>query len=226
MKRAPAQLLRTQGFSLVEVMVAVVVICVGLLGIAKMQAMAVSNTNMSRQRSLAAIEAASIASAMHSNREYWASFPAAFSVSITSGAPAGAPPVVVSTDGLLQAQTLADIGPPALNPCIGSNNGLAKCSWVAAGNSAALAAFDLARWWNTLAGVPPTPGLLPGPVTATITCPATPVGNPAPTSCTVQIQWIEKAVAMNSQEAKVEEGAAPTGASAAEQPVFTLYVEP
>ena len=57
-----------QGFSLVEVMVAVVVICVGLLGIAKMQAMALSNTTMSRQRSLAAIEAASIASAMHSNR--------------------------------------------------------------------------------------------------------------------------------------------------------------
>ena len=72
MKRAPTQLLRAPGFSLVEVMVAVVVICVGLLGIAKMQAMAVSNTNMSRQRSLAAIEAASIASAMHSNREYWA----------------------------------------------------------------------------------------------------------------------------------------------------------
>ena len=51
---------------------AVVVICVGLLGIAKMQAMALSNTNMSRQRSLAAIEAASIAASMHSNRQYWA----------------------------------------------------------------------------------------------------------------------------------------------------------
>ena len=226
MKRTPTPLFRAPGFSLVEVMVAVVVICVGLLGIAKMQAMAVSNTNMSRQRSLAAIEAASFASAMHSNREYWASFPAAFSVSIVSGTPAGAPPVVVSTDASLQAQTLADIGPPALKPCIGSNNGIAMCSPAAAGNTAALAAFDLARWWNTLAGVPPTPGLLPGPVTATITCPATPVGNPAPTSCTVQIQWIEKAVAMNSQEAKVEEGAAPTGASTAEQPVFTLYVEP
>lgn len=223
MKRAPTPLFRASGFSLVEVMVAVVVICVGLLGIAKMQAMAVSNTNMSRQRSLAAIEAASIASAMHSNREYWASFPAAFSVSIVSGAPAGALPVVASSDPSLQAQTIADIGPPVLSPCIGTNSGLPTCSPAAAGNSAALAAFDLARWWNALSG------LLPYPVTATITCPATPVGNPAPTSCTVQIQWIEKAVAMNKTEAQVEQAAhdtATTGASTAEQPIFTLYVEP
>ena len=130
---------------------AVVVICVGLLGIAKMQAMAVSNTNMSRQRSLAAIEAASIASAMHSNREYWASFPTAFSVSIISGAPAGALAGGASTDPSLQAQTIADIGPPVLSPCIGTNSGIAMCSPAAAGNSAALAAFDLARWWNVAA---------------------------------------------------------------------------
>ena len=75
---------RTQGFSLIEVMVAVVVICIGLLGIAKMQAMALSNTNMSRQRSLAAIEAASIAASMHSNRQYWAgTIVTPFNVSIT-----------------------------------------------------------------------------------------------------------------------------------------------
>ena len=170
MKRAPTPLFRASGFSLVEVMVAVVVICVGLLGIAKMQAMAVSNTNMSRQRSLAAIEAASIASAMHSNREYWASFPAAFSVSIVSGAPAGALPVVASTRPVAARHKRSRTSDRrSLSPCIGTNNGLATCSPAAAGNSAALAAFDLARWWNALSG------LLPDPVTATITCPATPV---------------------------------------------------
>jgi type IV pilus assembly protein PilV len=234
MKGAPTPLPPALGFSLVEVMVAVVVICVGLLGIAKMQAMAVSNTNMSRQRSLAAIEAASIASAMHSNREYWAGtgttgLVTPFFINIVSGTPAGAPPVVTSSDASLLAQTTADIGPPAQNPCIGSNNGTAMCSPAIAGNSAALAAFDLARWWNALAGVPPTPGLLPSPVTVNINCPGAPLGNPAPASCTVMIQWIEKAVAMNSQEAAREEGTvdtATTGASAAEQPVFTLYVEP
>ena len=54
-----------RGFSLVEVMVAVIVICVGLLGIAKMQALALSNTTTSRLRALAAIEAAGLASAMN-----------------------------------------------------------------------------------------------------------------------------------------------------------------
>jgi type IV pilus assembly protein PilV len=71
--RAPAVTAgRTGGFSLVEVMVAVVVICVGLLGIAKMQSLAMSSTNMARMRSLAALEAASLAAAMHANRSFWA----------------------------------------------------------------------------------------------------------------------------------------------------------
>ena len=51
----PAQI---RGFSLVEVMVAVVVICTGLLGIAKLQALSLSNTSTARLRSLAAMEAA------------------------------------------------------------------------------------------------------------------------------------------------------------------------
>jgi type IV pilus assembly protein PilV len=206
MKPIPTYPYHSRGFSLVEVMVAVVVICIGLLGIAKMQAMSVSNTNMSRQRSLAAIEAASFASAMHSNREYWGSFAVNFSVSIT-----GKPAVVASTDPVLQAQTTGDLG--ALNACIGSSNGLAMC-----GTSVNLAAFDLARWWANSVSVQ-----LPNP-TVTVSCPAAPIGNPAPVSCTVQISWTEKAVAINSTEAAQEEAA--PGASSAEKPVFTLYVEP
>jgi len=71
MKRVSANA-GARGFSLIEVMVAVIVICVGMLGIAKMQALSLSNTTTARLRSLAAIEAASLASAMHSNRQYWA----------------------------------------------------------------------------------------------------------------------------------------------------------
>lgn len=62
---------RPRGFSLVEVMVALVVMSVGLLGIAKMQAVALSNTTVSSSRALAAIEAASLAASMHENRAYW-----------------------------------------------------------------------------------------------------------------------------------------------------------
>jgi len=64
---------RERGFSLVEVMVALIVMSVGLLGIAKMQAAALSNTAVASTRSLAAIEASSLASAMHANRGYWSS---------------------------------------------------------------------------------------------------------------------------------------------------------
>ena len=92
---------RSAGFSLVEVMVAVVVICVGLLGIAKMQAMSLSTTTTSRQRALAALQAASMASAMHSNRQYWvgtAVGAAAFTATITHGATSASLPTVASAN--------------------------------------------------------------------------------------------------------------------------------
>jgi type IV pilus assembly protein PilV len=60
------------GFSLVEVLVALVVIAVGMLGIAKMHALALSGTGAAGTRSLIAIEAAGLAAALHANRDYWA----------------------------------------------------------------------------------------------------------------------------------------------------------
>jgi type IV pilus assembly protein PilV len=62
---------RSAGFSLVEVLVALIVLSVGLLGIAKMEALALSNTSVASRRSLASIEAASLADSMHANRGYW-----------------------------------------------------------------------------------------------------------------------------------------------------------
>jgi type IV pilus assembly protein PilV len=76
------------GFSLVEVMVALVVISVGLLGIAKMQALAISSTSNARSRSLAALEAASLASTMRADRSYWTSITADPNVAVAT-APTG-----------------------------------------------------------------------------------------------------------------------------------------
>jgi type IV pilus assembly protein PilV len=64
---------RAKGFSLVEVMVALVVTAIGLLGLAKMESLALSSTGVAGQRSLAAIQASSLAAMMHANRDYWAS---------------------------------------------------------------------------------------------------------------------------------------------------------
>jgi type IV pilus assembly protein PilV len=63
---------RARGFSLMEVMVALVVSTVGLLGLAKMEALAMSSTGVASSRSLAAIEASSLAAAMHANPGFWA----------------------------------------------------------------------------------------------------------------------------------------------------------
>jgi len=214
-----------RGFSLVEVMVAVVVICVGLLGIAKMQALALSNSNSSRLRSLAAIEAAGLAAAMHSNREYWAgSTGTAPPATITVNAQAN--PQIQSTDAALQAAAGAALAQGGalknnpngiVNPCVGSNNGFTTCgpSAIAGTPGLPLAAFDLGRWTASLNA------LLPNPQ-STITCGAVP-GINSPVSCTIQITWNEKAVSMTQQEAQQE---AVNGPSQIERPVYFLYVEP
>ena len=196
------KLARARGFSLVEVMVALVVICVGLLGIAKMQSLSLSNMTTSRQRALAAFEAAGLAAAMHVDRDYWAtSIPAGFSATVN---PAQAP-VIASTDGALAAQANADLG--NLGACFGTTGGGSMCVPLN------LAAFDLARWTASLQA------LLPNPQ-ATINCPN--LGGPP--SCTIQITWSETAVAMTQQEAQQQVA---TGATAQFQtPTYLLYVEP
>jgi type IV pilus assembly protein PilV len=139
--RTPNPLRAWRGFSLIEVMVAVVVICVGLLGIAKMQSLAMASTNMARMRSLAALEAASLASAMHANRAFWAG---------ANGNPA--PPAVISYS---PAAGIAGLGSyPGGNACN-------QCT------PTEIAEYDFGNWINGLA-VPPG-GVLPG-ASATVTC--------------------------------------------------------
>lgn len=62
---------KSRGFSLVEVLVALVVVSIGLLGLAKMQSVALASTTVSGTRSIVAIEAASLAAMMHANPDYW-----------------------------------------------------------------------------------------------------------------------------------------------------------
>ena len=185
------------GFSLIEVLVALIVVSVGLLGIAKMQAIAYSSTGVASKRSLAAIEAASLASSMHANRAYWADpniAPA--STAVTGSA------VSASSDPALLAVT--------------------DCTFPAAGASgctpAQLAAYDL----NGVNGWAPTLKQLLGTSDkATITC-INPAASTAPVTCTVNIQWSENEVALNSQEA----AAAAAGPAALQLPSYTLYIEP
>lgn len=125
-RRAPSA-----GFSLVEVLIALIVFSVGLLGIAKMEALALATTATSSRRSIAALEASSLASTMHMNRGFWGSGAASgLTVNITgstvSNPPGGA---IVSCD--------FNAGSPA--PC--TNVGLAS--------------YDLNAWAVALAAVLP-----------------------------------------------------------------------
>ncbi|SPA17467.1 putative type-4 fimbrial biogenesis pilV-related transmembrane protein [Cupriavidus taiwanensis] len=62
----------TRGLSLIEVLITLVITSVGLLGLAKMQAAALANTQIARGRSLVALQLESLAAAMHGNRGFWA----------------------------------------------------------------------------------------------------------------------------------------------------------
>jgi type IV pilus assembly protein PilV len=96
--------LKQRGFSLMEVMVALVVTTVGLLGLAKMESLALSSTGVASSRSVAAILASSMASAMHANPGFWQAGLApgtttVTSTSITSSGTAYATGVTCTTAG-------------------------------------------------------------------------------------------------------------------------------
>ena len=95
--RRIAQRRHTLGFTLVEVLVSIIVIAIGLLGAAKMQALAVSSAAGAGKRSLAALEADSLAASMHVNHGFWQSGALTAPITVTSAGVAN-PVLGVPTD--------------------------------------------------------------------------------------------------------------------------------
>jgi type IV pilus assembly protein PilV len=197
---------RAGGFTLLEVMVAVVVTAIGLLGIAKLQALAYASTGTASLRSLVAIQASGLAASMHANRIYW------------SGAATGGPPPTVIT---ITGTNITDNGANTLGTtatatdfCY-SGGGGAPCS------NFQMAAFDLHTWATALNAA----GMLfnLNPVT-TISCPTV----NTPVTCTIQVVWNERAVSINSQGANNTQvdTAATANSTATFAPTYMLYVEP
>jgi type IV pilus assembly protein PilV len=168
---APAR--RQRGVTLIEVLVAMVVVAVGLLGVAKMQALAVASSRTSSTRALVAIEAASLASMMHANETFWTSSAAqGLTVSVTGAAAFTATPSTsVATQSL--------VSPPCNAP--------SSC----AGSAATMAGYDLTLWSSQLYT------LIPTVTGATVACP-TPASASTPLTCTVTISWNEQSTGIGS----------------------------
>ncbi len=77
---------RQAGSSILETLIALLVVAVGLLGLAKLQAAAISSTQNSRVRSLIALQTESLVAVMHANKGFWAAglAPSTFTVSGTT----------------------------------------------------------------------------------------------------------------------------------------------
>jgi type IV pilus assembly protein PilV len=187
------------GFSLVEVMVALVVISVGLLGIAKMQALALSSTSTARERSLAAIEAASLASTMRADRGYWANVAADPNVAVTTTPTSSS--FTATGDSTLVA------------PTSGQCQSVTACT-----TPAVLAAEDLTEWAAALSTAIPNGS-------ATVNCT---VGTAtAPTSCKITLTWTENLVQLNTTtNTALTSTATNTAVQNIEQTKFTLFVDP
>jgi type IV pilus assembly protein PilV len=198
----------SRGFSLVEVMVALIVIAVGMLGIAKMQGLALSSTGASRSRALAAIEASSLAAAMQANRAYW------------SLAGAGTLTATVATSGGTATTTSGDA---TLQTAIGNAGGGSACTGTSVSNlsclctttclAANLAGADLYDWGQTLAGFLPS-------ATATVTCNRT----DTPVDCKILISYLENTVSMTSQQASAAVANGTNGSNV--QVNYAVYVIP
>jgi type IV pilus assembly protein PilV len=85
---------RMRGFTLLEVLVALVILSIGVLGLAAMQASALSSTHGSQLESMVVIQARSLADAMNANPVYWGNNTPNFTVSAGAGGTPTAPNLV------------------------------------------------------------------------------------------------------------------------------------
>jgi type IV pilus assembly protein PilV len=198
---------RAHGFSLIEVLVALLVISIGLLGIAKMQALALANTNGGRLRALAAIEAASLAASIEAERTYLGNLSQTETITITSGS--GTATITSPQDSTIAGTATCPASSSANSMTVNACSTTITCNTTGTPCTAQkMAAYDVQQWAGRLQEIM-------GPsaaasIVCTVTTPA-----PPPISCQITVNWYEETVNSNASES-----------SAMAIPSYTLFVNP
>lgn len=165
-----------RGVSLLEVLISIVIIAIGVLGLAKMQALSISNTQTSGNRGLIALQASGLAALMHSNKAFW-QIPASPNCS-------GATACVLSGSSLATNSTSTPFTtPPALS----------TCTYASPCSALQIASIDVNTWMGNMYAQVPT-------YTLNINCSVTGTN---PNTCIIQVSWIEKQQGMNQTTASV-----------------------
>lgn len=159
------------GFTLVELLMTMVIVAVGILGIVKLEAAGVAESQVSRVRSLMTFQAESLASSMRANRGYWADVTVAGpSFSVTAGS-------------------------TTLSYPTGLSAGTDAACKTAACSASQLAYADLTAWGNAFVGAFPGASAT---VACSGASPACTAGSSAvPRSYDITLTWSEKTLAVN-----------------------------
>lgn len=129
---------KQSGVSLLEVLIALLIIAFGTLGLAKLQALTISDTANSGFRSLISYQAASLAATMHSNKTFW-----------QVAAPAAPQCNGAGACNFSGKTTTA----------FGADPGLSGCSYASPCQNTQIAALDMDRWMTNMYALVPSYGL-------------------------------------------------------------------
>jgi type IV pilus assembly protein PilV len=159
---------------------ALLIITFGLLGVAGMQAVSVGNTSTAGYRSVAALQAQSMAAAMSANPVYWQNSSVAVPT-VTAVSTSGTTITAKATGG---NSAYNYNGTATLNSAANATT----CQSSPCTNAATLAQYDVTLWGQALFNS------LPGGA-GTINCTAATAT--VLTSCQIVITWTEKALSQN-----------------------------
>lgn len=199
-------LLPQKGFTLIEILVAVLVIAIGLLGNAGMQALSLNNTAIARNHSLAALEASGLASMMHANTAYWQKGSPTSSCSINCNTSLSSGSTGCTTGNVSGFIALGDSTLNTQNLSTSAHCSTAQCTALQ------MASNDLQQWGASVASVLPNG-------TGQVTC----SGTTPQVSCVISISWNEQNLALNKITG-TETGNLASGTSVTQ--TYTMVVQP